>query len=255
MKTKLIIALALLITISCTKKKDIELNLLNEKLHYATIFDSPKDSSGRAIMNSVYFRYQNNNDWLKSINNVKFELTNNSNEKLFVLTKNIITDNFYKGDNIETSNLYYQIQSSKNEDLYPIPFGLHDLPRLTNEVIQQYEKDSLAEEITIYNSYDDEKRLSNFEILAPNESINVKSILSLPLSIDYNVSGDQTFALPLYSNSIYKFKLYYVINKNDIESSMPKKILDSLKKEEVIIKDIYLISKEIEVLPNEKNLN
>ena len=251
MKLKYIILLVVTLAINCNQKKEVELNLLTEQIYYAPIFKTPKDLSNQEVVNSVYWRYKNNTDWEQSLNLIEFEITNNTDSKIFILETPIMLEEAYEVSNELLSNTYYQIMTDNDETLLPIPPDMHSaLPRPSKpEVKEQYRKDSIAEENTIYDSYEIEKRIGEFAVLNPNKSMIVTSKLSLPIPINFENPLDIGFSKPMFSPKMYNFRLHYVVNKDDVEENLPKVILDSLKNENVIISDILLSSEIIKIFP------
>jgi hypothetical protein len=251
MKLKCIILLVIPFAMCCGQKKDVKLNLITQEIHYATIFETPKDSSNQEIIKNVYWRYRNNTEWQQSLNLIEFEITNNTDSKIFILKTPIMLEEAYEVSNELSSNTYYQIMTDNEETLLPIPPDMHSsLPRTSQpEVKEQYRKDSIAQKNTIYDSYEIEKRIGEFAVLNPNKSMVVASKLSLPIPINFENPLDIGFCKPMFSPKKYNFRLHYVVNKVDIEENLPKVILDSLRKEKVVIRDILLSSKIIKVLP------
>ncbi|WP_188374031.1 hypothetical protein [Winogradskyella haliclonae] len=260
-KTKFIVLLASCLIVSCNSE-EIEVELVDKKLFYSAIFNKPKGKELTRIdtIQSVYSRYLSETDWKKSLNEIEFKIKNKTENKIFLVNRKTIINQAYK-DELDTysekfdSDIYFEVKDSLGRKL-SWTGSLHWINNGTiphNDIKkykEQFQKLNSAIENTIYNNFDDEKRLKNFEILNPGETITIKANLSLPIPIDYNNILDYNTALPMYKNNIYRLRLHYLVNKKDIENSLPKHILDSLKRENIIIRDIQFSSKEIQVSPN-----
>lgn len=258
----LIIYTCMLLLTNCNERETIELTLVNKTINYAAIFEAPigENLTRLDTLESVYSRYLNQKDWENSLNKIEFELFNNTTDKIFLVFRNTITNE----STIDTStfaishypsDIYFEIKDTLGNNIFE---EIGNLRLRTNHlksdkdlilIEEQLKKNKIAREKSLYNTYDDELRLKNFKVLNPNERIKLFSNLSLPIPIDYNDILDIDFAIPMYKNNIYKFTLHYVVNKIDIENNLPQSILDSLRTENVIIRDIILNSKEINVFP------
>ena len=228
-------------------EKDVEFEILNKKIVFASIF---VDDGGK-IPWGIYDDYRTQEDKQNAQNIITYKVKNNLPYKiLFIPNLNemaFITEEEVK--NAFSIGLSYSIPDLYDKKSEFIRMG--KMPKDWAESQNNFRHDSIefAQDTIHYQSMYDRARFKDFMFIKPNETKTFEIPLNLPIVVESNkIPNFGVDVLPLYKNVEYQFQLHYIQKKEVLEKELPKQILEYLDKNNIKIIDFSLHSDIIKLI-------
>jgi hypothetical protein len=235
-----ILILITILFLSCSKKAEhtgqVSLSVLNDSIYYYALGDSLYEEGNRS--------YTDSTQKAKSYNVIKYRLTNDTDKKLMFFMKDIELVNIYglyinithNGDTIPGENILGH--PAMMDDC-----GICELKAIHKKNMDEYDLfKTLGVEYTENQEYY-KKYLNQTVVIAPGESWDFSSILSLPIVID----GKYIFRLPATADLRFTLNMY--IDKNKILECITKNDSNNLKKNNIEIFDGKISSNIVKLIP------
>lgn len=253
------IIIGLVLFISCYHKVDktthekkdrLELSIINDTVYYC----AAKDTFG--IMTTPF--YYSDSELLDATNSLTFKVKNNSNKKIMLVLNSVKVDWAMYSDFLRLAlNEKYA-----NTFLLELKNRKGKSPMVYTFLNRDFDFDKKERIDSIYLAKSKEALLEkgykkNFEFsdiidkgmlyINPHDSILISRKLTLPIVKELIPENELQFGFIMHKDSSYTFNANYASKASLIEENLPKRILDSLKSENIEIFDGVLTSNRVPV--------